>query len=259
MLFQLHKFITCFDIIYFMVINMGSVGKPEGIEGEEILDRMNKSHTSVSLWAMTHFDVDVDDVVLDVGCGGGINLKRLHQKAFKATTYGVDYSSTSVAMSKSFNEVFVDNGEIIVEEADVRHLPFDSGMFDIVTAFETVYFWDDLVASFREVYRALKAGGRFVIVLTANGVYDDSQLELAEKENCVFYTDLELVEYLKWAGFYYLDVFVRRFEDSTEVVRHVNGDDFFVSVVEDSFVDDDLDDGHHGSPEWLCIVAVKGI
>ena len=34
--------------------------------------------------------------------------------------------------------------------------------FDLVTAFETVYFWPDLKKSFSEVYRVLKPGGMFM-------------------------------------------------------------------------------------------------
>ncbi len=41
-------------------------------------------------------------------------------------------------------------------------LPYDTGKFDLVTAFETVYFWPDLVKSFSEVYRVLKPGGMFM-------------------------------------------------------------------------------------------------
>ena len=41
-------------------------------------------------------------------------------------------------------------------------LPYEDGKFDLVTAFETVYFWPDLNKSFSEVYRVLKPGGMFM-------------------------------------------------------------------------------------------------
>ena len=41
-------------------------------------------------------------------------------------------------------------------------LPYETGKFDLVTAFETVYFWSDLKQSFSEVYRVLKHGGMFM-------------------------------------------------------------------------------------------------
>ena len=38
------------------------------------------------------------------------------------------------------------------------------GSFDVVTAFETIYFWPDIEHCFNEVKKVLKPGGQFVIV-----------------------------------------------------------------------------------------------
>lgn len=50
-----------------------------------------------------------------------------------------------------------------VERGDVGKLPYGDGTFGAVTAFETVYFWDDLPEAFAEVARVLKTGGRFLL------------------------------------------------------------------------------------------------
>ncbi|MBQ6219689.1 MAG: class I SAM-dependent methyltransferase [Methanosphaera sp.] len=236
---------------------MGNVGKPEGKEGEKTLERMNKDHTSVSYWAMSHFDIREDDVILDVGCGGGINVKRLHQKSSKAKTYGVDYSKTSVSMSKKLNQESVDKGEVIIEEANVQNLPFDDEIFDWVTAFETVYFWPDIVDSFKEVKRVLTEGGSFVIVLTANGYHDERLVQISREENCKFYTDIELREYLEEAGFSSMDIYIRKLEESKELIKRVNKGNCSEELVEDTFCDENWDDDHHDSPEWVCVVAKK--
>ena len=54
-------------------------GKPEGVDGEKLLDLMDEGHTPVSLWALTKLDVNENDEILDIGCGSGLNLKRLHE------------------------------------------------------------------------------------------------------------------------------------------------------------------------------------
>ena len=48
-----------------------------------------------------------------------------------------------------------------MQQASVAELPFEAEQFDVVTAFETVYFWPELAQNFREVYRVLKPGGVF--------------------------------------------------------------------------------------------------
>jgi len=64
----------------------------------------------------------------------------------------------------------------------VSHLPFEDGVLDLATAFETVYFWPGTADSFREVYRTLRAGGVFLIVNVSDGEVpqDDKWLSIID-------------------------------------------------------------------------------
>ena len=53
-----------------------------------------------------------------------------------------------------------------VKEGSVEALPWEDATFDLVTACETVYFWNPATA-FREVARVLKPGGTFAVFLEA--------------------------------------------------------------------------------------------
>ncbi|MDR2873709.1 MAG: class I SAM-dependent methyltransferase, partial [Methanobrevibacter sp.] len=46
---------------------------------------------------------------------------------------------------------------------DVSKLPFDNEFFNIVTAFETIYFWPDFIENLKEVHRVLKKDGIFFV------------------------------------------------------------------------------------------------
>ncbi len=48
-------------------------------------------------------------------------------------------------------------------------MPFDDEAFDCVSAFETVYFWEDLEKCFAEVHRVMKNGGTFLICNESDG------------------------------------------------------------------------------------------
>lgn len=235
---------------------MKNVRKPEGKKGEEVLERMNKSHTPVSLWALEHVDVEDDCDVLDIGCGGGINLKRLHDLSPNGKTIGIDYSSTSVKKSIEFNQELVDAGEIEVVEADVQSIPLDDGSIDIATAFESVYFWPSIVDSFVEVRRVLKDDGLFMIVLTTNGDKDNLYDELKKEVELEVYDDKELFSLLSKAGFSELTAFIKVHDTKKERIKSFV-DGCLDEVVIDDLFDDDVDDGHHMAPEWLCVVAKK--
>lgn len=48
-------------------------------------------------------------------------------------------------------------------EASVDAMPFPRSYFDVVTAFETIYFWPDLEDGLREMLRVVRTGGRLVV------------------------------------------------------------------------------------------------
>ena len=141
--------------------------KPKGKLGNIQLKSMNKEHTPLALWNLKHLDIKPDDIVLDVGCGGGININRMAEKAKKV--YGVDYSIESVKLSREVNRDLIGQGKVEVLEGDVQSLPFEDNTFDIITAFETVYFWPNIEKSFGEVKRVLKPGGTFMMGMESNG------------------------------------------------------------------------------------------
>ena len=61
-----------------------------------------------------------------------------------------------------------------VVEGAVAELPFGKDTFDMVTAFETIYFWPDIEHCFNEVKRVLKDGGVFAIVNEDDGLSSTS-------------------------------------------------------------------------------------
>ena len=60
-------------------------------------------------------------------------------------------------------------GRCEVRQGDVSRLPYADASFDLVTAFETVYFWPDVSAAFAEVFRVLGPSGVFLIVNEESG------------------------------------------------------------------------------------------
>lgn len=240
---------------------MASYKKPEGKTGEELLDLMDQDHTPIALWSYTNMDVKEDDVLLDIGCGSGLNIRRLHRKSPKAKSYGVDYSGTCVKKSRMLNKELIDEGMVEVYEANVLDMPFDDRTLDIITAFETVYFWPDLTDAFREVKRVLKDDGKFFIVMDANGCYTPELAEITRDENCVFYTDEELKDYLLDAGFSEITAFIRKRKDDKKLIKRTKNGEYCEKLVDDNYPEDEFveftEDGFPGSPEWYCILAKK--
>ena len=175
---------------------------PVGLGGKIMVALMNLGHSPVARWGLRFLELTPDAEVLDCGCGGGANIKRLLKLCPEGTVWGIDYSPVSVEKSKRVNEAAVTKGRCDVLRASVTELPFESEQFNAVTAFETVYFWPDLPQCFREVWRVLKSGGTFLICNESNGDTDKDEKWTEIIGGMTIYKDIELKSCLEQAGFF---------------------------------------------------------
>ena len=127
---------------------------PKGELGNELIDDMNVNHEKLAQWSLTHLKISDDDIILDIGCGGGVNVERF-LKITENKVYGIDYSPLAVERSCKLNKSAIDADRCKIIEASVSNLPFNDNTFDIATAFETVYFWSDFVNDLKEIKRVL--------------------------------------------------------------------------------------------------------
>lgn len=175
--------------------------KPEGLGGKIMVAMMNSGHSKLADWGMSFLGLSTDAAVLDCGCGGGANLRKLLKRCPNGTVTGIDYSSVSVEKSKKLNAKTISEGRCCVLETSVAVLPFEDNKFDVVTAFETVYFWPGLVDCFREVYRVTKTGGIFLICNEATGDTDKNDKWTQLIDGMTIYRDAQLKTALREAGF----------------------------------------------------------
>jgi SAM-dependent methyltransferase len=55
-------------------------------------------------------------------------------------------------------------GRVEIRHGSVSCLPFSDNLFDFVTAVDSHYYWPDLAADVREVFRVLKPDGTLMII-----------------------------------------------------------------------------------------------
>lgn len=176
--------------------------KPVGLGGKIMVAMMNLGHSPVARWGLRFLELVPDARVLDCGCGGGANIKRLLKKSPQGIVRGVDYSAVSVEKARNLNRTAIQKGRCAVWQSSVEHIIFAKDWFDAVTAFETVYFWSDLPWCLREVRRVLKPGGTFLICNESNGDTDKDEKWTEIIGGMTIYKDIELKAYLEQAGFH---------------------------------------------------------
>ena len=180
--------------------------KPTGFGGKLMVSMMNLGHGAMASWGFQFLTVPADAIVLDCGCGGGANIKKMLKKCPGGSVKGIDYSLVSVEKSRKVNRKAVNTGRCQVLQASVMELPFSDGQFDLATAFETVYFWPDLPRSFREICRVLKPGGTFFICNESNGDTDKDDKWTERISGMTIYKDVQLKAAMERAGFHHIQI-----------------------------------------------------
>lgn len=184
-----------------------NVIKPkENLGGKIMVKGMNKGHEKLASWARSFLNIKEGDRIIDLGCGGGRNVQYFLTKA--KYVYGLDYSKMSVKVSRELNEKEIKAGRCEIFEGDVSEIPLEDESLDIVTAFETIYFWKDIEKAFKEIHRVLGVGGTFLICNEGSARENTNIKKWADMLDFNVYTGDELIEILEKIGFtaeYYLD------------------------------------------------------
>jgi len=132
--------------------------------GRWLLRNMNKRHSTVTDWGLSHLSIPRGGAILDVGCGGGRTIAKLAAASGSGRVCGLDHSTASMSVAAKTNAKMIQAGRVEIRAGTVSQLPYASGAFDLVTAVETIYFWPDLPADVREVGRVVKPGGLFAVI-----------------------------------------------------------------------------------------------
>ena len=78
-------------------------GHPKGILGRLMLSGMNLGHTPMAKWGFSQLEIPEGARIVDIGCGGGANIRRFLKACPSGRVYGVDISEESVHKSRKVN------------------------------------------------------------------------------------------------------------------------------------------------------------
>jgi SAM-dependent methyltransferase len=141
-----------------------------------------------------------DDVLLDVGCGGGVFVRRALETGCRAV--GLDHSRDMVLLARETNAAGVADGRSRVVHGAAEELPFDDHEFTAVSCIVAFFFFHDPVRVLLELRRVLDSErGRLAIFTTppeAKGT-PAAPYPLATRGH--FYEDAELERLPMEAGF----------------------------------------------------------
>lgn len=132
------------------------LSNPSGLGGWLARLGMNRGNARVNAFAVDRLDLRPTDSVVEVGFGGGPNLRRLIDRA--ASVVGIDRSPDAVAAATKRFAAEYAQGRARFMLGDVEDLPIADGSCTKALTVHTVYFWRSLEKGFGEFHRALRPG-----------------------------------------------------------------------------------------------------
>jgi Methylase involved in ubiquinone/menaquinone biosynthesis len=176
---------------------------PSGDEGKRTLEHMNEHHRGLAEWALSVLPDIQAKRILDVGCGGGMLISLLSELFPDSRIVGIDISEDAVGFTKEMNHRLMKEGRLDVVLGSVSELPFKDSDFDLVTAFETYFFWPDLCNDIKELYRVMKDNGTVLIVSETypHPKFNDRNVQLIKDYGMNILGNNELAELMEDAGF----------------------------------------------------------
>ncbi|MBQ9575543.1 MAG: class I SAM-dependent methyltransferase [Muribaculaceae bacterium] len=175
---------------------------PRGFWGKRVLKTMNsEEHQAMPEWALDGIQVPDQPSVLDVGCGGGANIRRMLKRFPGSMVSGLDHSPLAIdfAYFQNLDEVL---HRCIVMEGDIENMYLGKEVFDLVTAFETVYYWVEMDLCLARILRVLKPGGTLLIANELDGDNPRHQVIGFKAKNWMHvYSAEEMAKLLNEAGF----------------------------------------------------------
>ncbi len=140
-----------------------------------------------------------DDVLLEVGCGGGSLLKRALATGCSAA--GVDHSADMLKVASRQNARALAAGHLQLRYGDAAALPFPSERFTCAAMSGVLPWLPDPVSAFREVFRTLRPGGRFVVWTGSPKMYGTPAAGPRRKGGVRLYEDSVVARFARRAGF----------------------------------------------------------
>jgi SAM-dependent methyltransferase len=146
--------------------NVAQLRAWDGDEGAYWAARPDHFERAIAAYDQAFFDaaaIEPNERVLDIGCGTGSTTRAAARAASRGSVVGVDLSSAMLDVARRRAAADgLDN--VRFEQADAQIHPFEREAYDVAIGRTSAMFFGDRVAALANVGRALRPGGRLVLL-----------------------------------------------------------------------------------------------
>jgi SAM-dependent methyltransferase len=174
--------------------------KPIAVAGWNTVDLANKYFSNSepqrqvffkTLFSRLNFGIEEknDFRLLDYGCGDGKNTGVMSFLFREVIGIDISEAMIQVALNRFPKEIYpnltfdLDKSGSFSEFS--RNIDAESDKFDIITSFFVLHFAEEPIKTLRNIYSALKEGGKFVATIVSNRIYEEENFLKCLQEGLV--------------------------------------------------------------------------
>lgn len=172
--------------------------RPTGPRAREVY-RAPAEHQAGFDATLGALELTADDVLLEVGCGGGAFIAQALASGCRAVA--ADHSEEMADLTRESNAEAVSDGRLDVVACDAGRLPFGDGAFSRAAMTHMFFFLTEPEAALRESRRVLTAEGRLVVYTVSPELRGTPAAPEPIARQMRFYDDDELESLALAAGF----------------------------------------------------------
>lgn len=146
----------------------GQLSRPSGAIGHLILAPLwNSRNRALNDTVLKHLSLEADDVVLEIGFGGGYLLGRSLARVTRGTVAGIDASAAMANYCLRKYQREVRAGRLELKCASVEAIPYGADRFNKVFSVNSLFYWPYVGQGIGECWRVTCDGGTLVLVFTS--------------------------------------------------------------------------------------------
>ncbi len=138
--------------------------KPSGSFGRFVGWLMSIKNSDRVSWTLENLHLNPSDILLEVGYGPGVTLKKVANNLTSGFIAGIDHSEIMLEQASRKNKKHIENAKVKLECGTVWDLKYPENHFDTIYASNVHFFWENPAKEFKQLVSFLKPGGRLVMV-----------------------------------------------------------------------------------------------
>ncbi len=141
------------------------LGHPRGEDGIAVGERMLSTNINMIRTAAAGLPLNSSSKLVEVGHGNGGHIPELLENYSVADYTGLEVSSTMHEQAIQQTASLTEKGQARFMLYDGQKIPLPEASADAILSVNSIYFWKDPAALFREFRRILKSDGKVAIGL----------------------------------------------------------------------------------------------